>query len=212
VLWPKLGLRGPIYQADRPARVVRRPIFVAALTLIIGYLMHRPSLTRWQSRIWKGANTWLAGQGGGAGWLHFGSVGPGLCATSSTCVTFSVTMPYFGHMEDMHGFWSIWCFSLFNVPQMIDQQNSWNSLVISTYFLYLEWNVGMLVVNIRILWLPTCTQRPVGGHLAWRCGEAIDVSYATPQPHRIVNVALHQEYSPGIVFIFSQRRKDLFHV
>jgi hypothetical protein len=30
----------------------------------------------------------------------------------------------------------------------------------------------------------------------------IDVSYATPQAHRIVNVALHREYSPGIVFIF----------
>jgi hypothetical protein len=30
----------------------------------------------------------------------------------------------------------------------------------------------------------------------------VDVSYATPQAHRIVNVALHQEYSSGIVFIF----------
>jgi hypothetical protein len=25
-----------------------------------------------------------------------------------------------------------------DVPEMVDQQNSWNSLVISTYFLYLE--------------------------------------------------------------------------
>jgi hypothetical protein len=24
-----------------------------------------------------------------------------------------------------------------NVPEMVDQQNSWNSLLISTYFLYL---------------------------------------------------------------------------
>jgi hypothetical protein len=30
-----------------------------------------------------------------------------------------------------------------------------------------------------------------------------DVSYAALQAHEIVNVALHQEYSPGIVFIFS---------
>jgi hypothetical protein len=35
-----------------------------------------------------------------------------------------------------------------DVPEMVNQQNSWNSLVISTYLLYLEWNVGMLVVNI----------------------------------------------------------------
>jgi hypothetical protein len=40
-------------------------------------------------------------------------------------------------------------------PEMVDQQNSWNSLVISTYLLCLEWNVGMLVVNICILWPPT---------------------------------------------------------
>jgi hypothetical protein len=42
-----------------------------------------------------------------------------------------------------------------DVPKMVVQQNSWNSLVISTYLLYLEWNVGMLPVNICILWLPT---------------------------------------------------------
>jgi hypothetical protein len=40
----------------------------------------------------------------------------------------------------------------------------------------------------------------------------VDISYAAPQAHRIVNVALHQEYSPGIVFIFSQGKKDLYHV
>jgi hypothetical protein len=40
----------------------------------------------------------------------------------------------------------------------------------------------------------------------------VDISYAAPQAHRIVNVALHQEYSPSIVFIFSQGRKDLYQV
>jgi hypothetical protein len=38
---------------------------------------------------------------------HYGSVGPGLCATSSPRVILSVTMSYFGHNEYMHGFWSI---------------------------------------------------------------------------------------------------------
>jgi hypothetical protein len=40
----------------------------------------------------------------------------------------------------------------------------------------------------------------------------VDVSYAAPQALKIVNVALHPEYSPGITFIFSQGRKDLHHV
>jgi hypothetical protein len=40
----------------------------------------------------------------------------------------------------------------------------------------------------------------------------VDVSYAAPQAHRIVNVALHREYSPGIVFIFFQGRKYLYYV
>jgi hypothetical protein len=40
----------------------------------------------------------------------------------------------------------------------------------------------------------------------------VDVSYAALQAHGIVNVALHQEYSPGIILIFSQGRKDLYHV
>jgi hypothetical protein len=64
----------------------------------------------------------LAGQGGGADRPHFGSVWPGICAMSSPHVILSVTMHYFGHIEDMHGFWSI-----------VDQQNSCNSLVIITY-------------------------------------------------------------------------------
>jgi hypothetical protein len=38
-----------------------------------------------------------------------------------------------------------------DVPEMVDKQNSWNSLVIGTYLLYLARNVGMLVVNICIL-------------------------------------------------------------
>jgi hypothetical protein len=38
-----------------------------------------------------------------------------------------------------------------DVPENVNQQNLWNSLVISTYLLYLEFNVGMLVVNICIL-------------------------------------------------------------
>jgi hypothetical protein len=40
----------------------------------------------------------------------------------------------------------------------------------------------------------------------------VDVSYAAPYVHGIINVALHWEYSLGIVFIFSHGRKYLYHV
>jgi hypothetical protein len=40
----------------------------------------------------------------------------------------------------------------------------------------------------------------------------VDISYPALQAHGIINVALHREYSPGIIFIFSQGRKDLYHV
>jgi hypothetical protein len=40
----------------------------------------------------------------------------------------------------------------------------------------------------------------------------VDISYAASQAHRIINVAVHREYSPGIIFIFSHGRKDLYHV
>jgi hypothetical protein len=53
-----------------------------------------------------------AGQGDVAGWPHLGSVEPMLYATSFPHVILSMTLPYFGHNEDMHGFWSILCFSI----------------------------------------------------------------------------------------------------
>jgi hypothetical protein len=40
----------------------------------------------------------------------------------------------------------------------------------------------------------------------------VDVSYVAPQAYGIVNVELHREYSLGIIFIFSQGRKDLHHI
>jgi hypothetical protein len=32
----------------------------------------------------------------------------------------------------------------------------------------------------------------------------VDVSFATPQVHEIINVALHRQYSPGIIFFYSK--------
>jgi hypothetical protein len=35
----------------------------------------------------------------------------------------------------------------------------------------------------------------------------VDVSYVAPQAHKIINVALHREYSPSNVFIFLPREE-----
>jgi hypothetical protein len=40
----------------------------------------------------------------------------------------------------------------------------------------------------------------------------VDISYVAPQAHGIINVALHREYSPSIVFIFSKGRKYLYQI
>jgi hypothetical protein len=38
-----------------------------------------------------------------------------------------------------------------DVPEMVDQQNLWNSLVISIYLLYLEWNVGISYISWQLV-------------------------------------------------------------
>jgi hypothetical protein len=49
--------------------------------------------------------------------------------------------------------------------------------------------------------------------VGWRSDDVVvDISYAAPQAHGIVNVALHREDSPGVIFLFFQGRKDLYHV
>jgi hypothetical protein len=57
-----------------------------------------------------------------------------------------------------------------DVPEMVEHQNSRNSLVIRTYLLYLEWNVGILTVNICILWLPTVMHANMAKPWLWWCG------------------------------------------
>jgi hypothetical protein len=112
VVWPKVGLGGPTCQGGQLVRVAGWTSFLAASALGITDLLHRPPLTRVWNNFQKYANPWPAGQWSGAGWPHFGSGWPGLCATSSPRVILSVTMSYFWHNEDIHGFWAIWCFSI----------------------------------------------------------------------------------------------------
>jgi hypothetical protein len=41
---------------------------------------------------------------------------------------------------------------------------------------------------------------------------SVDVFYAAPHVYGIINIALLQEYSPNIIFIFSQGRKNIYLV
>jgi hypothetical protein len=65
--------------------------------------------------------------------------------------------------------------------------------------------LGLAEMAVRDLQLKVLIQRR-------KYSTTIDVSYAALQAHGIVNVAHHREYSIGIVFIFSQGRKYLYHV
>jgi hypothetical protein len=47
-------------------------------------------------------------------------------------------MPYFGHIGDTHGFCPYDVVPSSVVPEMVDQQNSWNSLIIGINILYIE--------------------------------------------------------------------------
>jgi hypothetical protein len=113
----------------------------------IGYSSYRLTLTRGENGFWKCANKWPAGH---------------TLAQLILCL-----MPL--HFLVSYCLWLCLILDIMNicmdfgpygvspssdVPEMVDLQNSQNSLVIGTYLLYLEWNVGMLVVNICIFWPP----------------------------------------------------------
>jgi hypothetical protein len=121
---------------------------MAAPTLGIVYPMHRPSLTHWQSGIWKGANTWPVGPTLAQLGLGFVPHHPLMSYSLWICLILDI-------LKICMDFDPYEAFPTSDVSEMVDQQNSWNSLVISTYLLYLEWNVGMLAVNVCILWPST---------------------------------------------------------
>jgi hypothetical protein len=106
----RLGAWGPLDRLASHATWLGGQVSSLHCLSHIGYSAYWLALTRDENRFWKCANTWSAGQGDGAGWPHLGSVEPVLYAMSFPHVILSVTMSYFGHNEDMHGFWSIWCF------------------------------------------------------------------------------------------------------
>jgi hypothetical protein len=143
VLWPKIGWVRPTCHGGWPR-------FLLAPPLGIGYLEHRLFWTRRQKDFWKCGNTWL--------------VSHTLAQLSPCFVPHHFLISYFlwlclvvDIMKICMDFDPYGAFPPSDILEMAHQQNSWNSLVISTYLLYLESNVGMLAVNICILWPQTPT-------------------------------------------------------
>jgi hypothetical protein len=120
---------------------------MAAPTLGIAYPVDRPSLTHWQSGFWKCANTSPAGPTSAQLGSGFVPQHPLMSYSLWLCLILDI-LKICMDLGPYDAFPSSY------VPEMVDQQNSWNSLVITTYLLYFEWNECMLVVNICILWLP----------------------------------------------------------
>jgi hypothetical protein len=108
----RLGAWGPLERPAGHATWLGNQVSSLHRLSHIGYSSYQLTLASGEDGFWKCSNTWPPGQGDVADWSHLGSVEPVLYATSFPHVILSVNMPYFGHNEDMCGFWSIWCFSI----------------------------------------------------------------------------------------------------
>jgi hypothetical protein len=94
----------------------------------------------------------MAGQGVGLAGPSFGRRGPGFLPCHLP-MSYYLRLPLvLDIMKICMDFGPYDAFLSSDINEMVNPQNLWNSLVIRTYLLYLEWNVGMLVVNICILW------------------------------------------------------------
>jgi hypothetical protein len=151
VLWPKIGHVRLTCQAGQPCNLAGWPSFLLAPPLGIGYLEHHLWWTRRQNILCK--------------WPTHGLPTKVMWLASHTLTRLS---PCFMPCYFLMSYYLWLCLILdiikicmdfgpygafpSDVPKMVDQQNLWNSLVISTYLLHLEWNIGMLAINICILW------------------------------------------------------------
>jgi hypothetical protein len=117
--------------SDQPCNLAGRPSFLLAPPLGIGYLECRLFLTRRQNIFWKCANTWPAGHTLARLSLCFVPHHFLMSYCLSLCLILDI-------MKICMDFGPYGAFPSSDIPEMVDQQNSWNSLVISTYLLYLE--------------------------------------------------------------------------
>jgi hypothetical protein len=112
VLWPKIGHMGPLVSPASHATWPDGQVSSLHHPWALDTLSTASARHIGKTFFCKCGKTWLAGHGDVAARPHFGSIEPVLCATLFPHVVLSVTMPYCGHNEDIHGFWSIWCCSI----------------------------------------------------------------------------------------------------
>jgi hypothetical protein len=142
----RLGTWVPLNRPTGHATLLGGQVFSLHRLSHIGYSSYRLTLTRGENGFWKCANTWPPG-------VH-------TLARLSLCfmpchflISYYLWLCLISDIMTICMDFGPYCaFPSSDVPEIVDQQNSWNSLVIDTYLLYLESNVGMLAVNICILW------------------------------------------------------------
>jgi hypothetical protein len=101
----------------------------------IGYPSCRLKLTCVEDRFQKDTKTWPAGQGVGPVGPTLGRLGPGFVPRRLP-VSYYLRL-VLDIMKICMNFGPYNAFPSFDVSEIVDQQNSWNSLVICTYLLYL---------------------------------------------------------------------------
>jgi hypothetical protein len=67
-----------------------------------------------------------------------------------------------------------------------------------------KWNATRFGTNYMFL---ESIHRQRDKFMTWVASPSVDASHAAPQAHGIINIALHREYSPCIVFIFFSREE-----
>jgi hypothetical protein len=96
-----MGVWGPLVRAADFETWLGDHVYSLHRLSLIGYSSYRLTWTRGENSFWMYARTWPASQGCGASRPHFGSAGPGPCATSFLRVTLSMNTPGFGYNYGM---------------------------------------------------------------------------------------------------------------
>jgi hypothetical protein len=136
VLWLKIGHMRPTCHAGWPWNLSERPHLVAPPPFPHWILLLLTYFDTWWKCFMEIHRTWPVGP-------TLGQFYPSIVPCRPFVSYCSWTPMILDIIKICMDFGPYGVFLSSNVPVMVDQQNSWNSLVISTYLLYLEWNIGM---------------------------------------------------------------------
>jgi hypothetical protein len=129
------------------------------------------------------------------------------CLRLRNLVTIFISLNNFQkeHKQERHG-WNVPPFNCPSLGKQYKKDAPWGKIGnaryehTSLFYEFEHWSILVFISNLLhgsdLALLVDEQKFKLGG---WEM--FVDVSYAAPQAHRIVNVALHREYSPGIVFV-----------